>query len=70
MCGRFSLAYPWSSLIAWYKAVSMPDTVPRYNIAPLSDILVIRDSANCRQGSMMRWGLIPSWVKDIKSYCP
>ena len=70
MCGRFSLAYPWSSLIAWYNAVSMPDTAPRYNIAPFSDILTIRNTSEGRQGSMMRWGLVPSWVKDIKKLRP
>ncbi len=66
MCGRFALAYPRSSLIDWYHAVSMPQIEPRYNIAPTTDILVIRDSDKGRQGSMMRWGLIPHWAKDSK----
>lgn len=44
MCGRFALAYPRSSLIDWYHAVSMPEIQPRYNIAPTDAILVIRDS--------------------------
>lgn len=66
MCGRFSLAYPRSSLIDWYHTVSMPEIKPRYNIAPTDDILVIRDSDRGRSGSMMRWGLIPHWIKDPK----
>ncbi|MGG7056077.1 SOS response-associated peptidase [Nitrosomonas sp. ANs5] len=66
MCGRFALAYPRSSLIDWYHAASMPDIEPRYNIAPTSNILAIRDSANGREGAMMRWGLIPNWAKDTK----
>lgn len=57
MCGRFALAYPRSSLVDWYQAASMPDIEPRYNIAPTSNILAIRDSANGREGAMMRWGL-------------
>jgi putative SOS response-associated peptidase YedK len=66
MCGRFTLAYPRSHLINWYHAVSMPEIEPRYNIAPTNDILVIRDSDQGRVGSMMRWGLIPHWVRDTK----
>lgn len=66
MCGRFALAYPRSSLIDWYRAASMPKIEPRYNIAPSDDILVIRDGDQGRSGSMMRWGLIPHWVRDTK----
>ncbi|SFL94735.1 SOS response-associated peptidase [Nitrosomonas communis] len=66
MCGRFALAYPRSQLIDWYHAVSMPEMEPRYNIAPTTDILVIRDSDKGRQGSMMRWGLIPPWAKETR----
>jgi putative SOS response-associated peptidase YedK len=67
MCGRFTLAYPRSNLIDWYHAASMPEVEPRYNIAPASDILVIRDSADGREGAMMRWGLIPHWIKDTNT---
>lgn len=66
MCGRFALAYPRSSLTDWYHAASIPEIEPRYNIAPTDAILVIRDSDQGRVGSMMRWGLIPHWVKDTK----
>lgn len=66
MCGRFALAYPRSSLIDWYHAASMPEIEPRYNIAPTANILVIRTGPTGRAGSMMRWGLIPRWAKDIK----
>jgi putative SOS response-associated peptidase YedK len=64
MCGRFAWAYPRSKLIDWYHASMMPEIEPRYNIAPTTDILVIRDSDNGREGLMMRWGLVPHWAKD------
>ena len=66
MCGRFALAYPRANLIKWYHAVTMPEIEPRYNIAPSTDIVVIRDSDTGREGSMMHWGLIPPWAKDPK----
>lgn len=66
MCGRFAFSYPTSSLLSGYNAISIPEIAPRYNIPPTSNILVIRDTVNGREGSLMRWGLIPHWAKDIK----
>ncbi len=40
---------------------------PRYNIPPAVDIPVIRLADGKRLLSMMRWGLLPPWRKDIKS---
>lgn len=42
------------------------DWNPRYNIAPMQPIPVIRQHPKepVRQISAMRWGLIPSWAKD------
>ena len=50
----------------WYLASAMPEFDPRYNIAPTTNIVVIRDGKEGRAGSMMRWGLIPYWAKDTK----
>jgi putative SOS response-associated peptidase YedK len=66
MCGRFALAYPLADLIKLYHAVPMPEIEPRYNIAPSTDIVVIRNSGTGREILMMHWGLIPPWAKDIK----
>ena len=60
MCGRFALAYPRANLIKWYHAVTIPEIEPRYNIAPSTDIVVIRDSVIGREGLMMHWGGDPS----------
>jgi putative SOS response-associated peptidase YedK len=38
----------------------------RYNVAPGTDIPVIRMVHGERTLSMMHWGLIPSWAKDTK----
>jgi putative SOS response-associated peptidase YedK len=63
MCGRFGLSYPRISLKDWYRAAAMPDFDSRYNIAPTTNIVVIRDGEEGRAGSMMRWGLIPWWFQ-------
>lgn len=43
-----------------------PEWEPRYNIAPTQPAAVVRQHPTepIRKLSMLRWGLIPSWVKD------
>jgi putative SOS response-associated peptidase YedK len=66
MCGRYGLNHPDPVLADWYRASSMPELKPRYNIAPTMNILTVRETASSRIGSMMRWGLIPFWAKGLK----
>jgi putative SOS response-associated peptidase YedK len=43
------------------------DWTPRYNIAPTQPVPVIRQNPKepIRELSLLRWGLIPSWAKDM-----
>jgi putative SOS response-associated peptidase YedK len=66
MCGRYGLNHPDPVLADWYGTSFMPELKPRYNIAPTMEILTIRDTDSGRRGFMMRWGLIPYWIKDMK----
>lgn len=44
---------------------------PRYNIAPTQEILVVRETeGRDREPVTMRWGLIPSWSKELQSGPP
>lgn len=67
MCGRFASTHSPAQLQQWYDALVMPDFPLRYNIAPSSAIVAIRQEAQGRVGSMMRWGFIPAWAKDPAS---
>jgi putative SOS response-associated peptidase YedK len=43
----------------------VPELKPRYNIAPSSDVLIVReDKDRGRSADLYRWGLIPGWAKD------
>jgi putative SOS response-associated peptidase YedK len=65
MCGRFVLATPPATLIQRFGLTSCVDFIPRYNIAPMTNIVVIRQSAEGeRTGEFHRWGLLPGWAKD------
>ena len=66
MCGRFALDYPTLSIMDWYKLASMPEILPGFNIAPTSNVLVIRGINKEKEGTFMRWGFIPQWVSDPK----
>jgi putative SOS response-associated peptidase YedK len=65
MCGRYALhAHP--DVIALQFGLSAPPGFkPAYNIAPTSDVLIVReDTGTGRRADLYRWGLIPGWAKD------
>ncbi len=70
MCGRFVLEDIDEVFMRFGLSGSedlMEDITPLYNIAPSHHAYVI--SRNARQENrleMMKWGLIPSWSKDLK----
>jgi putative SOS response-associated peptidase YedK len=67
MCGRFALNNDHTGLQEWYDTQLVPNFAPRYNIAPGSPILALREAPDGRRITTMRWGLIPSWAKDPKA---
>src|SRR5713226_823414 len=66
MCGRFTLKTPVEELSEKFQFPEIIPLKPRYNIAPSQDVAVVRrlPDENDRKLAMLRWGLIPAWVKD------
>jgi len=67
MCGRFTLQIPLEALLEIFGIAEPPSfaVAPRFNIAPTQQIPVVRQYADYTEHlDMLRWGLIPSWVKD------
>ena len=65
MCGRFALNQTPEKVRHWFDYAETPNFPARYNIAPTQPIAIVRaDSAGARHFALVRWGLIPSWVKD------
>ncbi|HLS55932.1 MAG TPA: SOS response-associated peptidase [Zeimonas sp.] len=65
MCGRYVLYGPGEALIEGFSLVDLPPFSPRYNIAPSSTILVVREEPGRRRvAEPMRWGLVPHWARD------
>lgn len=67
MCGRFTLRSSGQELVKHFDLAEMPLFEPRYNIAPTQPAPVVRaDAASGRRSlDWLRWGLVPSWAKDV-----
>jgi putative SOS response-associated peptidase YedK len=66
MCGRFALNHPPKQLRQYYQTVNEVGYGGRYNIAPASRIVAISGDGDDRRMELMRWGLVPSWAKDVR----
>lgn len=68
MCGRFVLTATPEELEALYGYLDGEHFPPRYNIAPTQPIAIVRMVGGARRFALVRWGLVPSWVKDPKTF--
>ena len=70
MCGRFAQHLSWRELHELYSlgpGAPPINVQPRYNGAPTQDFVVCRlDDTGNRTAAKLRWGLVPSWSKDLK----
>ena len=68
MCGRFVISSPPVALRQMFGYVEQPNFPPRYNIAPTQPIPVVMLDNGGRHFRLMRWGLVPAWVKDPRQF--
>ena len=68
MCGRYVITSSPAAIRALFGYPEQPNFPARYNVAPTQPIAVVRLHEGKRQFVLMRWGLIPSWVKDPKTF--
>ena len=68
MCGRFVLTATPEELQALFGYLDGEDFPPRYNIAPTQPIAVVRMLHGARRFALVRWGLVPGWVKDPREF--
>ncbi len=67
MCGRYALTTTRQAIIDEFN-IGVPthlDHVPRYNIAPSQPVLIVRPTPKGRELTLVRWGLVPYWEKDL-----
>ncbi len=67
MCGRYTNTAGVQELNERFK-VPFPGEAGthRYNIAPTEEVLAIVAPKGEREARLLRWGLVPTWAKDVK----
>jgi len=69
MCSRYTLTSPPEAVRAYFRYVNEAAFPPRYNIAPSQPVAIVRNTHRGeREMALVRWGLIPPWVKDPREF--
>jgi putative SOS response-associated peptidase YedK len=68
MCGRYTIIATPQQLRDIFRYLELPNFPPRYNVAPTQPIPIVRLINGERHFALVRWGLLPSWVKDPKAF--
>jgi putative SOS response-associated peptidase YedK len=70
MCGRYASFIPADRLHRMFRTVNpTPNLKPTWNMAPTREAPVVRLHPETKQRhlDLLRWGLVPHWVKDLKA---
>ena len=70
MCGRFAITTPPEAVRSYFGYRQRPNFPPRYNIAPTQPVPIVRMNAGFKEFALVRWGLVPSWTKEINPSKP
>ena len=68
MCARYVITSPAAAVRALFGTAGEPKFPPRYNVAPTQPIPIVRLERGKRALALARWGFLPSWVKDPRSF--
>ncbi len=68
MCGRYMVLSSPEAIRRLFGYPEQPNFPPRYNVAPTQPVAIVRLAEGRRQFALVRWGLIPPWVKDPRKF--
>jgi putative SOS response-associated peptidase YedK len=68
VCGRYVSVSSPTILAERFQVeqVRVTETEHNYNVTPRADVPVVAESHGTRTLDLVRWGLVPSWAKDLK----
>jgi len=66
MCGLYSFRKSAEETRSLFDYLDTPDFPPRTYVAPGGPIAIVRMEQGQRRFALVRWGFIPSWVKEPK----
>jgi putative SOS response-associated peptidase YedK len=64
MCGLYSFKTSREEARSLFNYLEDPDFPPRRYVTPLSPIAIVRNENAGRHFQLVRWGFIPSWMKE------
>ncbi len=68
MCGRYAITLPPEAMRRLFGYVEQPNFPPRYNVAPTQPVPIVRGHDGARHFGLVRWGFLPGFVKDPKTF--
>ena len=68
MCGRYAITSAPEAIRQLFGYDEQPNFPPRYNVAPTQPVPIVRMMEGKRRFALVRWGFIPSWVKDPRTF--
>lgn len=68
MCGRFALIATPEEVRRLFAFLDLPNFPPRDEIRPTEPIGVVALQQGERRFLLVRWGFVPSWVKDPRDF--
>lgn len=67
MCGRYDLSDSPAAIRAVFSVPQVPEFAPNADLRPTQYAPVVRlDRRGARECALLRWGLVPSWAKELK----
>jgi putative SOS response-associated peptidase YedK len=72
MCGRYAITLPPEAVRGYFAYDETPNFPPRFNIAPTQPIPIVfaepHSGGRKRHFQLVRWGFLPGFVKDPKTF--
>jgi putative SOS response-associated peptidase YedK len=68
MCGRYLITTAPEAMRQMFRYPQQPNFPARYNVAPTQPVPIVRLHGGERQFALVRWGLIPGWVRDPRGF--
>jgi len=68
MCGRYVITSTADAIRALFGYDEHPNFPPRYNVAPTQPVPIVRVVDGKRSFALVRWGFVPAWVKDPRTF--
>src|SRR5947208_15740604 len=67
MCGRYAITTAPEAIRQLFGYLEQPNFPQRYNVAPTQAVPIVHMAEGKRQLALVRWRLIPAWVKDPRA---